>query len=53
MDHTVKYYRYSKVLVPAWNWGCHDKGLPPKRALQNLNFFIFKARTMKILRYSK
>ena len=40
---------YSKVLVTAWNWGCHDGG-PPKRALQNLNFFIFKARPMKFLR---
>ena len=49
MDRTMSCYRYPKVLVPAWNRGCHDGG-PPKRVLQNLNFFIFKTRPIKFLK---
>ena len=40
MDHTVSYYKYSKVLVLAWNWGCDDGGVAPNE-LSKIQAFLF------------
>ena len=45
----MSYYKYPKVLDPPEIGGATMEG-PSKRALQILNFFIFKARPIKFLR---
>ena len=42
IDRTVSYYRYPKVLVPAWSLGCHD-GRSPQTGPPKLKFFYLES----------